>query len=127
MAKEKAQQVWKFTKSHQLLLREQARQHQIERQPLEGYQTRSRQDLLLSFKEELGIPDDFPVTVDLDNMQLVSAVEETLPPDDEFVPVEDLVDDAPDAEPEAEPEDAPTEAAKDTYPEAGEAVLTPVE
>ena len=106
MAKEKAQQVWKFTKSHQLLLREQARQHQIERQPLEGYQTRSRQDLLLSFKEELGIPEDFPVTVDLDNMQLVSAVPDAdLPPDDEFVPVEDLPGDTPDAEPEAEETD----------------------
>ncbi len=83
MAKEKAQQVWKFTKSQQLLLQEQARQHQIERQPLTAYQERSRNDLYFAFKEELGIPEDFPVTIDLANMQLVSAVEDVPANEDE--------------------------------------------
>jgi len=105
MAKERAQQVWKFTKSQQLLLKEQARQHQLELRPLKLYQARSQNDLLFSFKEELGIPEDFPVTVDLNNMQLISAVEDNLPADEEFKPLEEvLTNDAPDAEPEADVE-----------------------
>lgn len=93
MAKEtNKQQIWQFTESQKLLLREQARQHQKELAPFEAYQEQSRNHILLNFTKELGVPEGLPITVDLDNMQFVERPTEQLPPDEAFTPVEDLVD-----------------------------------
>ncbi len=70
MANDK-QQVWKFTKTQQLLIVEQAKAHAREQQPLIAYQAADQQSLLVAFKEELGIPEDLPLTVDLENLQFV--------------------------------------------------------
>jgi hypothetical protein len=67
--KETPTQVWKFTKSQTLLLTEQARIHARELAPLQGYQSRSQNDLLNSFLVELGIPEGTPLTVDLNQLQ----------------------------------------------------------
>ncbi len=93
MAKEKnTQQIWKFTESQQLLLREQARQHQQEQAPLVAYQEHSRNQLIVNFSKELNLPEGLPVTVDLDNMQFIERPTEQLPPDEAFTPVEDLIE-----------------------------------
>ncbi len=70
MANDK-KQVWKFTKTQTLLLTEQARQHAAELEPFQLYQSRAQNDILLQFQEELGIPEGFPLTVDLANLQFV--------------------------------------------------------
>lgn len=100
MAKEKnTQQIWKFTESQQLLLREQARQHQQEQAPLVAYQEHSRNQLIVNFSKELNLPEGLPVTVDLDNMQFVEReLDPTQLPDEAFTPVENPSD-----EPEAKP------------------------
>ena len=69
--KEKKLRTWKFGKSQSLLLNEQARIHQTELNPFLAYQERSRNDLLNSFREELGIPDGLPLTVQLDKRRFV--------------------------------------------------------
>ena len=57
MSEEKALQVWNFTESQQLLLREQARQHKAEILPITQYQENSRNQLLVTFTKELGVPE----------------------------------------------------------------------
>ena len=69
MAKEKATQIWKFTPSQTLLVQEQARIHANEHGPLQAYQARAQNDLLMQFKEELGIPEGVLLSVDLDTLQ----------------------------------------------------------
>ena len=68
MAKDSIQ-IWKFTPSQTLLLQEQARIHQNEFAPFRAYQARSQNELMLSFREELGIPEGVLLSVDLDTMQ----------------------------------------------------------
>ncbi len=100
MSEEIKQQVWQFTESQQLLLREQARQHKNELVPLQQYQENSRNQLLVTFTRELGVPDGAPITVDLDNMQFILQEEATAPvevpatelPDEAFTPVEELLE-----------------------------------
>lgn len=97
MAKEKAFQIWKFTPSQTLLLQEQARHHANEHAPLNAYQSRSQNDLLVSFREELKIPDGVLLSVDLDTLQF----NERQPTDDEAQltnPVPVPVDDSPEDE-----------------------------
>ncbi len=65
----KATQIWKFTSSQTLLLQEQARVHQNELAPFQAYQSRSQNDLLVSFREELNIPEGVLLSVDLDTLQ----------------------------------------------------------
>ncbi len=91
MANDKTQ-VWKFTNSQTLLIEEQARQHAGEQQPLINYQARAQNDLLVQFKEELGIHEDTPLTVDLDNLQFILRVEEPIPAPDEPVEVHEALD-----------------------------------
>lgn len=69
MAKEKTVQIWKFTSSQTMLLEEQARIHQNELGPFLAYQARSQNDLLLSFREELKIPEGVLLSVDLGTKQ----------------------------------------------------------
>ncbi len=75
MAKDKALQIWKFTSSQTQLLTEQARQHAQELVPFQTYQARAQNDLLVSFKEELGIPVGLPLTVDLNTLQFIERIE----------------------------------------------------
>ena len=65
----KSIQIWKFTSSQTMLLQEQARIHNNELAPFTAYQARSQNDLLLSFREELGIPEGVLLSVDLDTKQ----------------------------------------------------------
>ncbi len=94
MAKDGKVQVWKFTQSQTLLLQEQARIHANELQPFRNYQQRVQNDLLNSFRDELGIPEGIPLNVDLDNLQftlreeVVPEVPE-IPADEAFTPVEE--------------------------------------
>ncbi len=101
MSEDIKQQVWQFTESQQLLLREQARQHTAEQAPLISYQENSRNQLLVTFTRELGVPEGAPITVDLDNMQFI--LREEVPaapvevpatelPDEAFTPVEELLE-----------------------------------
>ncbi len=69
MTKDKPTQIWKFTASQTLLIKEQARMHAAERAPLQAYQARAQNDLLVQFQEELGIPKGVLLTVDLDTLQ----------------------------------------------------------
>lgn len=98
MSEEIKQQVWQFTESQQLLLREQARQHANEIAPITAYQEGSRNALLVTFTKELNVPEGAPITVDLNNMQFILREEPTapgpteLPPDEAFTPVEDIVE-----------------------------------
>ena len=90
-AKTKAIQIWTFTSSQTMLLQEQARIHQGELGPLLAYQSRSQNDLLLSFREELGIPESVLLSVDLKTLQFT----ERQPTDQEAqltnpAPVDDL-------------------------------------
>lgn len=62
-------QVWKFTQSQNMLLEEQARQHHNEIAPFTAYQSRSRNDLLNSFRDEFNIPEGVKLNVDLDTRQ----------------------------------------------------------
>jgi len=78
MAKEKATQIWKFTPSQILLLQEQARLHAEEHAPLNAYQSRAQNDLLIGFKEEFGIPEAALLAVDLNTMQFTERQPETL-------------------------------------------------
>ncbi len=91
MSDEKALQVWNFTESQQLLLREQARQHAAELVPFTQYQENSRNGLLLTFTKELNVPQGLPITVDLDNMQFIERLEAPAVP--ATVPVEEVVQD----------------------------------
>ena len=86
MVKEKAIQVWAFTNSQKLLIEEQARIHQNEHAPLHAYQSRAQNDLLLSFREELDIPEGMLLTVDLNTLQFTERV---VPRDNVPVPVPD--------------------------------------
>ncbi len=52
-----------------MLLQEQARIHNNELAPFLAYQSRSQNDLLMSFREELGIPEGVLLSVDLDTKQ----------------------------------------------------------
>ena len=72
MAKKK---VWNFSRSQTQLLQEQALIHERELQPLRAYQARSRNDLLKSFLEELGIPEESLLTVELDKLRFVERFE----------------------------------------------------
>jgi len=93
------QQIWQFTESQQLLLREQARQHQAELAPFQAYHTQSRNAILVNFTKELGVPEGLPITVDLDNMQFIERQPDpTQLPDEAFTPIEELID-APEDEP----------------------------
>ncbi len=74
MANEKALQVWKFTPSQIQLLKEQAQYHANELVPMQRYQAKSQNELLQGFLAEHGIPDDFLLTVDLDDFQFVERV-----------------------------------------------------
>ena len=85
------QQIWQFTESQQLLIREQARQHQAELKPFQQYQEQSRNQLLVTFTKELGVPEGLPITVDLDNMQFIERP--AAPEQGAFVPVEEPVQD----------------------------------
>ena len=78
MANDKTQ-VWKFTTSQSLLIKEQARIHADEAQPLINYQAVAQNELLIQFKEELGIHKDTPLTVDLSNLQFILRVDEPIP------------------------------------------------
>ena len=69
MANDRPVQIWKFTTSQILLLQEQARLHAQEHEPLNAYQSRAQNDLLVGFKAEFKIPDDVLLSVDLDTMQ----------------------------------------------------------
>lgn len=93
MANDKTQ-VWKFTKTQSLLITEQAKAHAREVQPLLDYQANDQQALLIAFKDELGIPEDLPLTVDLGNLQFILRTDES-PPNAPPEPVE--VDEEPDA------------------------------
>lgn len=97
MAKEKAIQIWKFTKTQSLLITEQAVAHVKELEPFRLYQQRAQNDLLVQFKEEHGIHKDTPLTVDLDNLQFI--LRDEIPAPTEPVLVEDP---APNDEPAAE-------------------------
>ncbi len=100
MTKEKATHIWKFTPSQTLLIREQARIHANEHAPLNAYQSRAQNDLLLGFKEELNIPEGVLLAVDLDTLQFT----ERQPVADNGVPFPAKVpeDDTPNEEPAAE-------------------------
>lgn len=96
MSNEKALEVWNFTESQQLLIREQARQHAAELVPFQQYQENSRNQLLVTFTKELGVPEGAPITVDLDNMQFIErpaapAAPALVPVPDE-VPVDEPVE-----------------------------------
>ena len=67
--KETPTQVWKFTKSQTLLLTEQARIHATELAPIQRYQSRTQNDLLNSFREELNIPEGVVLDVDLERLE----------------------------------------------------------
>jgi hypothetical protein len=67
--KVEAPKEWTLSTSQQLLLKEQARHHQNELAPFLAYQERSRNDLLNSFRTELGVPEDVILNVDLQNMR----------------------------------------------------------
>ena len=99
MANDKTQ-VWKFTKSQILLLTEQARQHAKELEPFQLYQSRAQNDILEQFREELGVPKDLPLTVDLGNLQFVQREDIPAPTG----PVE-ILDDEPEEAPASEPND----------------------
>lgn len=99
MANDKTQ-VWKFTKSQILLLTEQARQHAKELEPFQLYQSRAQNDILEQFREELGVPKDLPLTVDLGNLQFVQREDIPAPTG----PVE-ILDDEPEEAPDSEPID----------------------
>ena len=89
MAKQKSVQIWKFTPSQTLLIEEQARIHEREVAPLVNYQARAQNDLLMQFKEELGIPEGVLLSVDLDTKQFTErqpTAQEAGPPP---VPVDD--------------------------------------
>ncbi len=79
MAKEKALQVWKFTSSQIQLINDQAQYHANELTPLRRYQAKAQNELLQGFLTELGIPADFPLTVDLDTFQFVERIEPNIP------------------------------------------------
>ncbi len=99
MAKQKSVQIWKFTPSQTLLIKEQARIHDKEAAPLVNYQARSQHDLLMQFKEELNIPESVLLTVDLDTHQFT----ERQPSPQEVGPLPVPVDDSPsEEEPAAE-------------------------
>ena len=70
---------WKFSSSQELLINEQARQHQAELQPLLTYQARAQNDILVNFRQELGIPENILLTVELDNTRFVERVPEEVP------------------------------------------------
>ncbi len=91
MAKDKVQ-VWKFTNSQILLLQEQARVHANELQPFRNYQQRVQNEVLNSFRSELGIDENVPLTVDLDNLQFTLREAGDIPPDEAFTPDEDLIE-----------------------------------
>lgn len=76
LAKDKAQQVWKFTTSQILLLTEQARHHAAELAPFQQYQAKAQNELLHSFRPELNIPEGLPLTVDLNSLQFLERIEE---------------------------------------------------
>ncbi len=71
MAKDKALQVWKFTASQIQLVKDQAQYHANELVPMQRYQAKAQNELLVGFLEEHGIPEDFLLTVDLDNFKFV--------------------------------------------------------
>jgi len=73
MAKDKVQ-IWKLTPSQQLLLQDQARIHHNEHEPLYAYQSRAQNDLINTFREELGIPEDVPLSMDLKTMQFTERI-----------------------------------------------------
>lgn len=77
--KEPTIQVWPFTQSQILLLQEQARQHANELTPFQTYQSRARNDLLNSFREELGIPEGVPLNVDLNTLQFTERGDDVVP------------------------------------------------
>jgi hypothetical protein len=81
MANDKTQ-VWKFTDSQALLITEQARQHAAELVPFKNYQSRAQNDLLVQFRDELGIHEDTPLTVDLNNLQFLLRDQPTPAPDE---------------------------------------------
>jgi len=66
--------IWAFTKSQTALIQEQARQHQEEQRPLLAYQQDVRHRMLNAFREELGIDQDQPLTVELNNLRFVEGV-----------------------------------------------------
>ena len=76
MAKEKAPQIWKFTRSQIQLIEDQARYHANELVPMQRYQAKAQNELLRAFLQEHGIPEDFPLTVNLDTFQFVERVTE---------------------------------------------------
>ncbi len=97
MSQEKALQVWNFTESQQLLIKEQARQQAAELVPFQQYQENSRNQLLVTFTKELGVPEGAPITVDLDNMQFIErpaapAVPALIPAVPDEVPVDEPVE-----------------------------------
>ena len=102
MANDDKTQVWKFTKTQELLIVEQAVSHAKELEPFRNYQSRAQNDLLVQFKEELGIHEDTPLTVDLDNLQFVLRVAEPIPTPAGPVEVEAPIDPPEDEEPSAE-------------------------
>lgn len=79
MAKDKALQVWKFTPSQATLLKEQARQHATDLAPFKALQAYAQNELLNSFRPELGIPEDAPLTVDLAALRFVERIESQIP------------------------------------------------
>ncbi len=75
MVKEKSLQVWKFTASQIQLINEQAQYHANELVPMQRYQAKAQNELLLGFLEEHGIDEDFPLTVDLKQYEFVERIE----------------------------------------------------
>ena len=71
MANERPVQIWKFTASQIQLIKDQAQYHANELVPMRRYQAKAQNELLQGFLKEHGIPEDFPLTVDLDTFQFV--------------------------------------------------------
>ncbi len=83
--KEKALQVWKFSKSQVALLVEQAKIHMSEFAPFRQYQSAAQSELLNSFRDELNIPQGQPLDVDLNTLQFTERRDNVVP----IKPVED--------------------------------------